>query len=79
MACGLVFAISACTPLPDIAARNTEIPPGPTPAILPLDALLAQGSAANTPGDPAADLAARAASLRARARALRDQTPAPGA
>lgn len=75
--CCLVLTFSACG-RPDVLARRYVAPAGPTPAILPLDDLLAQADADATSGDPSADLAARAARLRARARALQNQMPAAG-
>jgi hypothetical protein len=74
---GLVMLLAACAEPQDIAARGSG-PPGPTPPILPLDALLAQADTDAARADPSAELAARAARLRARARALQDPAATPG-
>jgi hypothetical protein len=61
----LCLALSACAEFPEIAAM--EGPPGPPPALQPLEGILPEPS---TREDPAPDLAARAAVLRARAAAI---------
>ncbi len=76
--CALMLALSACGRPEELASR-AAIPAGPPPVILPLDEVLAQADADAAGGDPSAELAARAAGLRARARALRDQMQQPGA
>jgi hypothetical protein len=72
----MVLLLAACAEPQGLASRDA-IPPGPTPPILPLDEVLAQGEAGIAAGDPSAELAARAARLRARARALRAATATP--
>lgn len=74
--CCLVLTLSACA-RPDMLASRDLAPAGPPPVILPLDEVLAQADADATSGEPSADLAARAARLRARARALQDQARMP--
>ncbi|MDT8856538.1 hypothetical protein RNZ50_16220 [Paracoccaceae bacterium Fryx2] len=61
------LALAACTSFP--ALEGTLSPDGVTPALLPMDQLLAQGVAVNVANGAA--LVARAAALRARAAAMR--------
>jgi hypothetical protein len=75
---GLVCLLAACDAPHDLATRGS-LPPGPTPPILPLDELLAQADVGAAGADPSAELAARAARLRARARALLDAASPAGA
>lgn len=62
----VLSVLSACSDFPEVAVLPADI--GPTPALQPIDQLLAQADMAS--GDPAADLSARAARLRARAAAI---------
>jgi hypothetical protein len=73
----LALALTACGPLAEPAIRKGVIKT-PAPTILPLDDLLEQAAASKPSDDPAAELATRAAALRARAHALRGQTPGSG-
>jgi hypothetical protein len=75
-ASGVALVLAACATPPELAARAAD-PVGPTPPILPIDDLLAQGAAPADGADPAASLAARAARLRARAAALQGPATAP--
>ncbi|WP_135432903.1 hypothetical protein [Pseudotabrizicola sediminis] len=68
---GLV--LSACAPLPDIAAQTNTAATGPAPVLVPLDGILAQADAVGSGEGAVAPLDARASRLRARAAALRSQ------
>ena len=59
------IAMSGCIKIPVVA--EADVSPGPPPALLPLDGLLPDDAARD---DPAPALAARSASLKARAAAI---------
>jgi hypothetical protein len=59
------LALSACTDFPEVAAMDG--PPGPPPTLQPLEGILPEASPRD---DPAPALAARSASLKARAAAI---------
>lgn len=64
--CGLLVLLTACTPPPGLEA-GARIPPSNQPVeLLPLNELLAQAQGGVPVDASAADLAARAARLRAR-------------
>jgi hypothetical protein len=68
-AAGLFILMSACARFPGLEA-GAELPISTEPVVLlPLDALLAQANGGSVDETTAADLAARAAQLRARAAA----------
>lgn len=64
----LILAACAETPRLD---RSGSLPPGPPPAILPLDELVAQAAVPGLSDTVAPSVAARAARLRAKAAAMR--------
>ncbi|MGL4235709.1 hypothetical protein [Tabrizicola sp.] len=66
-------ALAACASFPEIDALGEDT--GPPPQLEPIDGLLAQADAAAQ--DPAPDLQARAARLRARAAAIKAGAPPP--
>jgi len=59
------LTLGACADFPEVEAM--EGPPGPPPALVPLEGILPEASPRD---DPALDLAARSASLKARAAAI---------
>jgi hypothetical protein len=66
--------LTACAPFPAVdKALGTDA--GPPPQLLPIDSLIAQGQ--GSAADPGPALAARAASLKARAAALQAASPPP--
>ena len=69
-ACGLCLALGACTTFPGLEA-GARLPPSTEPVVLlPLDELVAQAKGGVADDTTAADLAASAARLRARAAAV---------
>ncbi|MDO9637558.1 MAG: hypothetical protein Q7J44_03350 [Pseudotabrizicola sp.] len=71
---GLIgLAVTACAPLPDIAARTNTQTTAPPPVLVPLGGILAQADAVGSGAGAIDPVNARAARLRARAAALRSQ------
>lgn len=66
---GIVLTLGACNERPELAASRS-LQAGPTPPILPIDDVLAAAGTLSATDVTSANLAARAAGLRARARAL---------
>lgn len=71
-------ALGACAPIPGPAREAVEVTRSDTaPVILPLDELIAQAAVSNLPDSIGAELAARAARLRAKGAAMRAASPQP--
>jgi hypothetical protein len=69
MGAGLCTILAACAERPDFGVLQ-QTQTGPAPTILPIDALIAQAGPIRPEDSASAELNARAAELRARAKAL---------